>query len=204
MSDFFDYFQITSLVLFLLVLVGRALFLRFTANINPIAIGRGKRGFRFLFELYAFFGLAVWIVEILSYSLHSSFRILPASLHMLLLGSTTAKIAGVILVSFGLVIFILAFVSFGDSWRVGFDVKTPGKLVTTGIFAFTRNPIYVFLILWFIGTFLINGTLIFLIFALLAIVHLHYQIRQEEKFCANLYGQPFRDYCARTGRYFTL
>ena len=87
---------------------------------------------------------------------------------------------------------------------MGFDLKTPGKLVTTGIFAFTRNPIYVFVILWFIGIFLINGTLIFLIFAVLAIAHLHYQIRQEEKFCADLYGKAYEDYCARTGRYFTL
>lgn len=204
MSRFFDYFQIASLVLFLFVLVSRALYLRFTANINPIVIGRGKKGFRFLFELYAFAGLAVWITELLLYSLHSSFRIFPAPLHTLLIGSTTAKLAGVILVTLGLVVFILAFLSFGDSWRVGFDVKTPGKLVTTGIFAFTRNPIYVFLILWFIGIFLINGTLIFLIFALLAIAHLHYQISQEEKFCAGLYGQPYQDYCARTGRYFTL
>jgi protein-S-isoprenylcysteine O-methyltransferase Ste14 len=201
---FFDYFQIASLALFLCVLVGRALYLRFTANINPIAIGRGKRGLRFLFELYAFAGLAVWVTELLLYSLHTSFRIFRAPLDTLLLGSTTAKIAGVSLVTFGFIIFVLAFVSFGDSWRVGFDVKTPGKLVTTGIFAFTRNPIYVFLILWFIGIFLINGTLIFLIFALLAIAHLHYQIRQEEKFCAELYGQPYEDYCSRTGRYFTL
>ncbi len=201
---FFDYFQIASLILFLFILISRALFLRFTKNINAIVIGRGKRGFRFLFELYAFAGLAVWITELLLYSLHTNFRIFPAPLHALLISSTAAKIAGVILVTCGLAVFILAFLSFGDSWRVGFDVKTPGKLVTTGIFAFSRNPIYVFLILWFIGIFLINGTLIFLIFAVLAIAHLHYQIRQEEKFCAELYGQPYGDYCARTGRYFLL
>ncbi|MCM3870501.1 MAG: isoprenylcysteine carboxylmethyltransferase family protein [Pyrinomonadaceae bacterium] len=201
---FFDYFQIASLLLFLFVLVAKALYLRSTANINPIVIGRGKRGLRFLFELYAFAGLAVWVTELVLYSLHTGFRIFPAPLHTVLIGSTIAKLAGVITVTCGLVVFILAFVSFGDSWRVGFDVKTPGKLVTTGIFAFTRNPIYVFVSLWFIGIFLINGTLIFLIFAVLAIAHLHYQIRQEEKFCAELYGQAYEDYCARTGRYFTL
>lgn len=202
--SFFDYFEIASLILFVLVLVGRASYLRFAANINPIAIGRGKRGFRLVFELYAFFGLAVWMIEVLLYSLHSTFRIFPAPLHTVLIGSPLAKIAGVALVTFAFVILILAFVSFGDSWRVGFDLKTPGKLVTTRIFAVTRNPIYVFLDLWFIGIFLINGTLIFLIFALLAILHLHYQIIQEEKFCASLYGQAYEDYCARTGRYLTL
>ncbi len=202
--SFFDYFQIASLILFLSILIGRALFLRFTANINPIVIGRGKKGFRFFFELYAFAGLLGWIIEMLSYSLHSRFSILPVALHTMLIDSAAARVAGVTVVTVGLAIFIGAFISFGDSWRVGFDVKTPGRLVTTGIFAFTRNPIYVFVILWFIGIFLINGTLIFLIFSLLAIAHLHYQIRQEEKFCANLYGPAYEDYCARTGRYFML
>jgi protein-S-isoprenylcysteine O-methyltransferase Ste14 len=204
MRNFFDYFQVTSLVLFLLVLAGRALYLRFTQNINPIAIGRGKRGFQLVFELYAFVGLAVWIIEMLCYSLHTSFRIFPSPLDMQLIDSTAARVIGVLLVIFGFVILVWAFISFGASWRVGLDVKTPGELVTTGLFAVSRNPIYIFLNLWFVGVFLINGTLIFLIFALLAIVHLHYQILREEKFLAGLYGQAYEDYCARTGRYFTL
>jgi protein-S-isoprenylcysteine O-methyltransferase Ste14 len=203
MSRFFDYFTITSLILFLFVLVARALYLRFTQHVNPVAIGRGKRGFQLVFELYAFVGLVVWMIEVISYSLHRSLYIFPALLHLQIIDSTVARVVGVILVVFGFFIMIWAFVSFGNSWRVGLDVKTPGKLVTTGIFAVSRNPIYVFLNLWFLGIFLINGTLIFLLFALLAIVHLHYQILREEKFLTEVYGQAYRDYCARSGRYFT-
>jgi len=110
---------------------------------------------------------------------------------------------GVTLVTLGLVIFIFAFVSFGDSWRVGIDVRSPGALVTTGIFAASRNPIYVFLDLWFFGIFLINGTLIFLLFAVAAVALLHWQIRREEDFLLRLYGQPYQDYRAKTGRYVT-
>ncbi len=204
MSSFFDYFQVTSLALFLFVLTGRALYLLLTKNINPIAIGRGKRGFHFAFELYAFVGAAVWIIEMLLYSLHLSFRIFPSPLDMQLIDSTAARVMGVILATLGLVILVWAFISFGVSWRVGLDVKTPGELVTTGIFAVSRNPIYIFLNCWFIGIFLINGTLIFLVFALLAVGHLHYQILREEKFLARLYGGAYEDYCARTRRYFTL
>ncbi|HEY3028136.1 MAG TPA: isoprenylcysteine carboxylmethyltransferase family protein [Pyrinomonadaceae bacterium] len=184
--------------------MGRALYLRFIKNINPIAIGRGKRGFQLAFELYAFVGLAVWIIEMLLYSLHVRFHIFPSPLDMQLIDSTAARVMGVILVTFGFVILVWAFISFGVSWRVGLDVKTPGELVTMGIFAFSRNPIYIFLNCWFVGTFLINGTLIFLIFALLAVAHLHYQILREERFLVRLYGEAYEDYCARTGRYFTL
>ena len=199
--SFFDYFQIAGLVVFLLILVGRASYLRLGRNINPIAIGGGKKGLVLAVELLAFAGLALWMIEFLSYALHSSFRVFPSQSDLQLIDSPPAKLIGVALVTSGLIIFILAFVSFGDSWRVGFDVKTPGALVTTGIFAVSRNPIYVFLDLWFFGTFLINGALIFLIFAALAVAVQHWQILQEEDFLLKLYGQPYRDYCARTGRY---
>ena len=204
MSGFFDYFQVSILILFLVVLIGRALYLRITESINPIAIGRGKIGFRLFFEIYAFAGLTVWIIGLLLSSFHVSFGILPESVSTPLFDSTIPRIIGVALLVAGFVVFVLAFVSFGNSWRVGVDVKKPGELVTSGIFAVSRNPIYVFLNFWFIGVFLINGTLILMIFALLAAAHLHYQILQEEKFLVQFYGQAYDDYRARTGRYFTL
>jgi len=203
MSKLFDYFQIAGLVFFLLVFVGRTLYLRFSKNINPITLSVGKKGFQRFIEVSFFVGLTVWIIEVLLYSLHFEFRIFPSPLDMQLINSTPAKLIGVSLVAFSFVIFVLALVSFGKSWRVGIDEKTPGELVTTGIFAVSRNPIFVFLDLYFIGTFLINGTLIFLIFAVLVAVGLHYQILQEEKALARIYGQAYQDYCARTDRYFT-
>jgi protein-S-isoprenylcysteine O-methyltransferase Ste14 len=201
MSRFFDYFQIASVAISLLIIVGRASYLGLSRNINPIAIGGGKKGFLLAAELTAFAGLAVWIAEVLLYALHSNLRIFPSPLDTHLLSSLPAQLIGVTLVTLGLVIFILAFASFGDSWRVGIDVKAPGALVTTGIFAASRNPIYVFLDLWFFGIFLINGTLIFLIFAVAAVAVLHWQILEEEDFLLRLYGQPYQNYCAKTGRY---
>lgn len=198
---FSDYFQIASVAIFLFILVGKILYLRLSRNINPIAIGGGKTGLRLVFELISFAGLIAWIVEVVLYAFHSSFRIFPAPLDVQLVSSQLVRIIGVALVSLGLIIFAMAYVSFGDSWRVGFDVKSPGALVTTGIFSISRNPIYLCLDLWFIGIFLINGTLIFLIFAALAVAAIHWQIRQEETFLSDLYGQPYRDYCGRTGRY---
>ena len=203
MRSFFDYFQFVSVVVFLLIILGKTLYLRFNRNINPIAIGGGKRGLVLAVELIAFAGLAVWMVEILLSALDSSFHLFPSSLNLQLIDSLAAKFIGVALVTTGLIIFTLAYVSFGDSWRVGFDVKTPGALVTTGVFAVSRNPIYLFLDLWFFGIFLINGTLMFLIFAALTAAVVHWQILQEEEFLFHLYGQPYQDYLARTQRYVT-
>jgi protein-S-isoprenylcysteine O-methyltransferase Ste14 len=201
--NFFDYFQIATVGAFLLILVGRAVYMNVSRGINPIVIGGGKQGLPLVVELLSFGGLIVWAVELLLYAFHADFKIFPAPLNRVLIDSSIIKIVGVALVSVGLLFFVAAFVSFGDSWRVGFDVKTPGSLVTDGIFALSRNPIYVFLDLWFMGIFLINGRLIFLVFAVLTLIVIHWQIRQEEAFLSKLYTGTYEHYRARTGRYLT-
>jgi protein-S-isoprenylcysteine O-methyltransferase Ste14 len=81
------------------------------------------------------------------------------------------------------------------------DNSQPGALVTQGVFAISRNPIFVFLNLYTAGTFLINGTFIFLIFGVLMAAALHYQILQEERFLLQTYGDSYRSYLNRTARY---
>jgi protein-S-isoprenylcysteine O-methyltransferase Ste14 len=198
---FFDYLQIAIVVIFILVIAGRAVFMIATRGINPIVIGGGKKGLVRIVELLSFGGLVLWIIELLLYAVHADFHIFPAPLNQVLIVSQISRITGAILLFVGLLFFLGAFVSFGDSWRVGFDTKTPGKLVTGGIFAFSRNPIYVFLDLWFISVFLMNGRLIFLILAILTLMVIHWQILQEEAFLSKLYREPYHRYRSQTGRY---
>lgn len=56
------------------------------------------------------------------------------------------------------------------------------------MFALSRNPIFLCLDLYAFGAFLLNGTLGFLIFALLLAVGVHDQILQEEVFLLRTYG----------------
>ena len=199
--SFFDYFQLTTVALFILIVVTKAAYLRISRNITAIVAGRDSRGLARVFEIAAFAGLVFWMVEIVLYALHSDTSVLPAVLHDQLFESFALQVAGVILISGGLVVFILAFFNFGDSWRVGVDYETPGALVTKGIFSLTRNPIYVFIDCWFVGVFLINGTLIFLILAVLAIAAQHWQILREEEFLKQRYGEAYERYQRKTPRY---
>jgi protein-S-isoprenylcysteine O-methyltransferase Ste14 len=203
MNAFFDYFQLAALATCLLVFVGRSAYLRFGRNINPFALGVGKRGLRLVVEIGFIVIFASWAAEILATSLAPDWRVFSAPLQRHLLDSAPLGIAGVALVTAGVVIFIMALVSFGASWRIGIDAKTPGGLVTTGMFALSRNPIFVFLDLYAFGTFLINGTLGFLLFALILAAGIHYQILQEEVFLRRTYGTAYQDYSRRTARYFS-
>ena len=199
--SFFDYFQIAIIAIFIAIIVTKVVYLRFSRNITAIVAGRDSRGAERILELAAFAGLVFWISEVLAYALHASFQILPTAIHYGLFDSPAAKIAGVFLITAGLVVFVLAFFNFGDSWRVGVDYQTPGALVTRGIFSITRNPIYVFINLWFIGTFLINGTIIFVVLAVLAIAAQHWQILREEGFLTQRYGEAYDRYRKHTPRY---
>jgi protein-S-isoprenylcysteine O-methyltransferase Ste14 len=203
MNAFFGYFQLAALAVFLLVFAGRSVYLRFGRNINPFALGVGKRGLRRVVEVGFLVIFAFWATEILATSLALDWRVFPAPLQRQLLDALPSQIAGIALVMAGGAVFILALISFGASWRVGIDAKTPGGLVTTGMFALSRNPIFVFLDLYAFGTFLINGTIGFLLFALILAAGIHYQILQEESFLRRTYGTAYQDYSSRTARYFS-
>jgi len=206
MMEWFDYFQVVSLLFLFLAVMGRAIHLRVTQHINPIAIGVGKTGLRRLIELGFVIGLVLWVVIVLSCSLHFELNERPVLrlVNTQLLNWQSAKLVGAILLICSLIIFISALVSFGNSWRVGIDEKTPGELVSRGIFAISRNPIFLSLILYASGAFLISGRLILLLFVVLVVIGVHYQIVQEERFLLKRYGKAYQDYCARTGRYITL
>jgi protein-S-isoprenylcysteine O-methyltransferase Ste14 len=52
-----------------------------------------------------------------------------------------------------------------------------------------------------VGIFLLNGRLLFGLFAMLAIVAIHLQILREEIFLEQRYGDAYRAYRERTPRY---
>jgi protein-S-isoprenylcysteine O-methyltransferase Ste14 len=202
--DYFDIFQIAELAFFLIVLLGRSLLLWRKRGINPFSIGAGKRGLPRLLELILIPWLVAWMLEILSSAVHLPFQPIPAAWNPLLLDSLPLKMVGVLMILFGDFVFVWALLSFGNSWRIGIDESHAGELVTEGVFVLTRNPIFVFIDIYFIGTFLVSGTLIFLLFAAVTTIGMHFQILQEEKFLFGKYGQAYQDYRSRTGRYFSL
>jgi protein-S-isoprenylcysteine O-methyltransferase Ste14 len=201
-QKYLDYFQLICQVFFLYVFVGRTIYLRAHRNIRVFTPGVAKRGVQQAVELSFLFVLVAWLVEIFLYTQPGGARLFPGAFAALLVDFAPLKLAGAALIVVGQIVFLLALLAFGDSWRVGLDKRSPGKLITGGVFAVTRNPIFLFLDLYLVGTFLINGTVIFLVFAVLVVAGLHYQILQEEKFLCLTYGQAYRDYCVQTGRYF--
>jgi protein-S-isoprenylcysteine O-methyltransferase Ste14 len=201
MTRFFENFQLVALALFLLIFIGRTVYLRTARRVSPIRIARGKPLPEALLEGLLVIALPVWIYEVLAFAWPLPWHLVPESLGIVMFDSGLARALGALLVVSGLGLFALALAAFGDGWRVGIDTEHSGELVTRGVFGISRNPIFVFMNAYAVGTFLLSGRLVFLIFALLAVAALHSQIRREEAFLEDAYGEAYRAYRTATPRY---
>ena len=114
--------------------------------------------------------------------------------------SIAAAWVGVGLCVGGVLVLAWSLVSFGSSFRVGIDADQPGQLVMTGIFAVSRNPIYVGL-LFLLGQFLAFPSWTTLVALAFAAVLFHRQVLREEAFMRQRYGQEYAEYCGRVRRY---
>ncbi len=84
---------------------------------------------------------------------------------------------------------------------MGIDVDHFDKLVTTGVFAFSRNPIYVAFGLVLLGQFLVFPNWILLVYLVAGIWLFHRQVLREEEFMGKHYGNEYVRYCKRVRRY---
>jgi protein-S-isoprenylcysteine O-methyltransferase Ste14 len=109
---------------------------------------------------------------------------------------------GVLFCVAGLLLLLWSLISFGQSFRVGIDADHPDTLVTSGIFAISRNPIYVAFACVLIGQFLIFSNWMLLAYLGAAVWLFHRQVLREEEYLEMHYGREYLEYCKRVRRYF--
>jgi len=110
--------------------------------------------------------------------------------------------AGVLACAAGLLLLLWSLISFRQSFRIGIDTDKPDALITSGIFAFSRNPIYVAFAFVLIGEFLIFPNWVLLIYLAGFAALVHRQVLREEDYLRVHYGREYLDYCRRVRRYF--
>ena len=112
-----------------------------------------------------------------------------------------ARFTGFCVGILGDAIFLLSVLCMKDSWRAGIPDKDKTELVTTGIYRFSRNPAFLGFDLMYVGVLLLYGNLLTLGFSVFAIVMLHLQILQEERYLVNTFGAQYQEYCRHVFRY---
>ena len=90
----------------------------------------------------------------------------------------------------------------GASWRIGVDPDERTGLVTNGVFARVRNPIFTAMLLAAVGFALMVGNWVAIAGLLALIAALEVQVRAvEEPYLAATHGDAYRGYAATTGRF---
>ncbi|MBN2532382.1 MAG: isoprenylcysteine carboxylmethyltransferase family protein [Spirochaetales bacterium] len=199
--EFVDYFQLIFLFFFYVLFLGRSVFLLLNGGVQVFVLGKEKKGFSRLLEILFFILFLVWTIILSLKALHVPFGFFPSFLMIEFFNNRILEMTGIILDIAGIFIFIAALLSFGKSWRVGIDKKKPDKLITHGIFSITRNPIFLFMDLYFLGTWFIYSNLFFLLCSLIVFIGIHYQIGKEEEFLYSHYGKEYEKYTAEVRRY---
>ncbi len=108
---------------------------------------------------------------------------------------------GVLFCLAGLLLMLWSLISFGQSFRVGIDTEHPDKLITKGVFAFSRNPIYTAFAFILVGQFLIFPNWILLVYLIAGFWLFHRQVLREEEYLKQHYGKEYLEYCQRVRRY---
>jgi protein-S-isoprenylcysteine O-methyltransferase Ste14 len=89
----------------------------------------------------------------------------------------------------------------GESWRIGIDDAPKTRLVNTGVFGISRNPIFLGMIVTLFGLFLVMPNALTLLAVVLGVVVINIQVRLEEEFLKTTHGDEYARYIRRVRRW---
>src|SRR5262249_44935580 len=101
----------------------------------------------------------------------------------------------------GLIFFAAAQLNLGASWRIGIDRSAKLGLITDGLYSFCRNPVYLGLLTMAVGYVLMVPTLLSLALAAVDCAAMRRHIADEESYLLLLYGDEYRRYAGKVGRF---
>lgn len=109
---------------------------------------------------------------------------------------------GVMILGVGVVGVVVAQAQMGASWRAGVDTDERTELVTNGLFAVVRNPIYACCIVAGAGMALVVSNVVTVVSAIAILAGAEVVVRAvEEPYLRRVHGDAFEAYAARSGRF---
>ena len=142
--------------------------------------------------------LSTW-VSICNYSFF------PNLYHFLMpigyLESENLQFAGLILLIISFLWTSVAQYQMSKSWRIGIDYSEKTKLVSHGLFKYSRNPIFLGVLISYLGTFLIIPNTLSFAILMVTYVSIQTQVRLEEEYLESVQGTDYLEYKMKVRRW---
>ncbi len=117
-------------------------------------------------------------------------------------GAAVLRWTGLVITVAGMTATLAAQTTMGSSWRVGVDAGERTELVTSGLFAHVRNPVFTAMTATAAGLVLMvpNAVAVAALSALVLAVQLQVRV-VEEPYLAAVHGSAYAAYAAQAGRF---
>ena len=186
------------IVYLLLAFVWRSLVVYKRSGQNPLVLPARD-------DAYGYVGRAFKVLVILVASIVVLNATAPGSVSLLgpltPLQTSTFVVLGWVLLAVSLVFLLIAQAQMGNSWRIGIDEKTRTELVRTGLFACSRNPIFLAMRINLLGLFLVLPNAVTLALVTTGEVLMQVQVRLEEVHLQSLHGTHYEEYTSGVRRW---
>jgi protein-S-isoprenylcysteine O-methyltransferase Ste14 len=189
------------LIYFFLVFVLRSFLLWKKTGVNPLTFNRGD-------DAHGYNGKVFGVITFIELIVVSIYAFMPYLDKYLLpfwyLENESLQYVGWALLILSLIIVWLAQSNMRESWRIGIDEENKTELITSGFFAFSRNPIFLGIMIANVGLFLVLPNAFTLLIISLSTISINTQIRLEEEFLTQEHGEQYISYKSKVNRWLTL
>ena len=183
---------------FLFLVVIRAISVRNAIGKNPVVLSRNDDAHGLIARYFL-----MWMVALSVYTIIFSF--FPSACKyffpMAYLESGVLKIVGLAVLVVSLIWTYAAQADMRGSWRIGIDEAEKTSLVTQGIFSYSRNPIYLGMMVSVLGLVMVTPNALTIMLMVLGIVLIQIQVRLEEEFLFKMHGDSYADYKSKVSRF---
>lgn len=197
--NFYQMFlPVFTLVFILQVFVIRSLVLWKKTGVNPFVFGKTENAHDYIGRVYKVMTLGTWVAI-------GSYSFFPETYQYLMpmwyLEYEILQQVGIGLLLFAFVWIITAQFQMSNSWRIGINYEETTKLIDKGLFGISRNPIFLGVLISYLGTFLIIPNAMTAALTAITFISIQVQVRMEEEYLQSTHGDEYLQYLNNVRRW---
>lgn len=167
-------------------------------GINPFRFNNESSAINFVGKAYKIIAGIAFLITALNAFIPAS---LPYTVPIQYIENQYVVWGGFILLHLSFIIIFAAQRTMANEWRMGIDEVNKVNLITKGLFGISRNPIFLGVIIAFIGLFLIIPNIGTALVLFSAFIVIQVQVRLEEDFLKKALGKEYIQYMESVNRW---